>query len=315
MKKRKLIVLLIVLLCLCILGALVSVGYLIWDQTVERDRHQILEDLRDQLKNPVTVEIDTVTETEAVIETETAETEPITAEPPETVKIETLPVETYPPETELVETEPPVTEPAKQQNTQTADTLLDFSYMWKTNSDICAWIEIDGTMVNYPILQSPTDDEKYLTTAFDGSYYIGGSLFTQATYNSKDFNDPVTIVYGHTMRSGALFGQLQPIYSTSSGFASHSEIKLYLPGEIRHYTVFAAVPYSNMHILAAYDFSNEKWYRQFFDSIMDTRAFGAQFNPQITPEPTDRVLILSTCLNEDSTKRFLVMAIYQEDIG
>ena len=159
-----------------------------------------------------------------------------------------------------------------------------------------------------------TNDNKYLNTAFDGSYYIGGSLFTQATYNNKDFNDPVTVIYGHTMRSGALFGQLQSTYSSSSGFSEHSIIKLYLPNEVRYYTVFAAVPYSNTHILAAYDFSKEYWYNQFFDSIRDVRVFGAQHNKKIVPTPGDRVIILSTCLNEDSNQRYLVMAIHHDDI-
>ena len=164
------------------------------------------------------------------------------------------------------------------------------------------------------MLQSATNDEKYLTTAYNGSYYIGGSLFTQATYNSSDFNDPVTVIYGHTMPDGTLFGQLQSVYTNSWTFSSCSDIKLYVPGEVRHYKVFAAVPYSNIHIMYSYDFSQEYWYNLFFKHVLDTRTLGANFDTESTPEFSDRVLILSTCINEDSTKRFLVMAVLVDDL-
>jgi len=305
MKKR----ILILLMCLCIVGAVVLICEIAWIHNDRENQHDDLESLRDQLKQYQTMED---TDSSSVKPSVDIETEaPVVPEADETISEETtIPesteTETEPPETE---TEAPETEPVKP-----IEALLDFESMWKINTDICAWIEIDGTLINYPILQNPVNDNKYLNTGLNGSYYIGGSLFTQATYNSNDFNDPVTVVYGHTMRAGTLFGQLQSTYSSSQGFKDHSEIKLYLPDEVRYYTVFAAVPYSSMHILDAYDFSNAYWYENFFDGVMDIREFGAQFNENITPEPGDRVIVLSTCLNEDSTKRFLVMAIYQDDM-
>lgn len=275
MKKR----ILILLMCLCIVGAVVLICEVAWIHNDRENQQDDIELLRDQLK-----QYQTAADTEEIIPKET--------------------------ENESPETITPETEPVK-----IPEASLDFQAMWETNPDICAWIEIEGTKVDYPVLQSPTDDNKYLTTAVDGHYYIGGSLFTQATYNSDNFNDPVTVIYGHTMRAGTLFGQLQSTYSSSKGFEDHSEIKLYLPNEVRYYTVFAAVPYSSMHILDAYDFSNAYWYENFFDGVIDIREYGAQFNENITPDTGDRVIILSTCLNEDSTKRYLVMAIYQDDIN
>lgn len=296
-------------MCLCVIGIIVCIGFSAWNYTIKKDQQEILEDLRDHLKEQA---METVTHS-------------VTEEPPMTEETESAPVQTealttevIPPETEAVttavQTTAAVTEPPKQKPDKKEDALLDFSYMYMTNPDIYAWIEIEGTKVNYPILQNRGNDDKYLNTAIDGSYYIGGSLFTQASYNKRDFNDPVTIIYGHTMRSGTLFGQLQSTYSAKDSFAAHSRIKLYLPGELRYYTVFAAVPYSSMHILDAYDFKNPYWYNQFFRGVSKIRDFGAQFNRDIVPKPGDRVIILSTCLNEDSTKRFLVLAVLQDDI-
>lgn len=283
--------LLILLGCLCFALAAVLIGSVIYKKADDSNKLDDIDDIRDQLKVYQTTDAPD-TEEQTTADEMTDEVTYDSEEAEESTEDESTSAET--------ESVPKVS--------------LDFNSMWETNKDICAWIEIDGTKVDYPVLQSKEDDSKYLTTAADGSYYIGGSLFTESKYNSSDFNDPVTIIYGHTMKSGALFGQLQKVYSSESGFASHSEIKLYLPNEVRSYTVFAAVPYSNMHILDAYDFSNRYWYKSFFEDVFETRAFGTQFNSEISPEHGDRVIILSTCLNEDRTKRFLVMAINQDDI-
>ena len=267
----------IVLMCLCILsvGAVIALK-ISYDRTIEKGEDEF-ESALDSLKVFSTEKPDTPMDSiTAPVDTE------ITAEPEET---------------------------------QPETSVLDFSSLYDINPDIYAWIEIEGTKVDYPVLQSPDNDDKYLNTAYDGSRYIGGAIFTQAGYNSNDFNDPVTAIYGHTMASGTLFGQLQKIYSSKDGFDSHSEILLYLPDETRYYDVFAAVPFESIHIMYNYDFTSEYWYENFFNRVFDVRSFGANFNEELRPQYGDRVIILSTCLNEDSSKRFLVMAVNRDDIA
>lgn len=312
MKKRY-----ILFACLFFITAAVLLVGALCSRTDREVQQEEVESLRDQLKVFQTDTTESLPEADAA-EQETEESwiqETVAEDSPAVDETEEVPAETepIPVETDPVETTETTLPETEKQKVPVSS--LDFQSMWKINPDICAWIEIEGTKVDYPVLQSPTDDEKYLTTAMDGSYYIGGSIFTQATYNNRDFNDPVTLIYGHTMRSGTLFGQLQSTYTSASGFSECSEIKLYLPEEVRTYTVFAAVPYSNIHIPATYDFSKEYWFDNFFDSIFRIRELGVQFNRDIEPEYGDRVIILSTCMNEDSTKRYLVMAICQDDIG
>lgn len=336
MRKRKYLWVLYIVLFLIVLGIGICV-FILGKQEQTTATADDLEQLKNQLK--VYVPVETESEPEPVIEPESV---PESVNPPETEVLEeqqesaavqeseVIETEEITESEEIIETEETITETEPEtiisiesegeesevlpQSTPETNMTIDFERIWEVNPDVHAWIEIAGTKVDYPVLQSATDDNKYLTTALEGSYYIGGSLFTQATYNNKDFNDPVTVVYGHTMRSGTLFGQLQEIYTSQSKFKEYSEITLYLPDEVRKYTVFAAVPYSNAHILATYDFSKKYWFNNFIDGISDIREFGAQFNRDIEPEYGDRILILSTCLNEDSTRRFLVMAIYQGDI-
>lgn len=186
---------------------------------------------------------------------------------------------------------------------------IDFAALQTTNPDICAWLTIPGTNVDYPVLQNPTDDEMYLYTAGDGSEAVCGAIFTQATYNAVDFSDPVTVVYGNAMWDGTMFGSLQSTYSGMTGTEDFATISLHLPEETRTYTVFAAVPYDDTHIAYAYDFTDAYWYDNFFANVAKIRSIGAYHNADVMPQFGDQVIILSTSLQEDDDGRYLVMAV------
>ncbi len=302
---KKLYIILAVICVLCVIACLLLNA---WYQALMKDDGQALESKRDEIKEflpPVTD-----TPVTAPPETEPPETTPPETEPSDSSDTTDAP-DTDAPITTAPETEPPETEPSETEPYP----LLNFEKLWQTNPEIIAWLDIEGTYIDYPVLQSPDNDKKYLNRAYDGSWYVGGALFTEATYNSTDFNDPVTIIYGHTMPWSILFGSLEQNYSDARAFERNSDITLYLPGETRHYTVFAAVPFSKMHVLDTYDFSSRYLFNMFFKQVGKVREIGANFNRDAFPEWGDRVLILSVCLNEDSTRRYLVMAVLNEDLA
>lgn len=176
------------------------------------------------------------------------------------------------------------------------------------NKDVCAWLEIPGTQISYPVLQHPQDDAFYLTHNELGQEDANGALYTEAKYNAADFSDPLTVIYGHRMNSGAMFGTLQKEYSGPASFEAHRRVLLHLPDETLEYTVFAAVPYNRVHILHYYDFSWYRVFRLFFDDVFATRSLIAITDAQARPEFGQRVLVLSTCVPGDKSQRFLVMA-------
>ena len=183
---------------------------------------------------------------------------------------------------------------------------INFAKLWKENPDVCGWLEIPGTDITYPVLQNAEDDTLYLYHNIDKVYDVNGSLFTEHEYNSSDFSDPVTIIYGHHMKSGAMFGNLQRLYTDQ--FDELREIVMYLPEEELHYQVFAAVPYSNQHILYHYDgFQMVGDLESFAKSVFSVRAIGATVDDTVSVKEGDRLLILSTCLQGDNTCRFLVI--------
>ena len=186
---------------------------------------------------------------------------------------------------------------------------IDFDTLRSVNPDIYGWIRIDNTNVDYPVVQRRSDDEFYLTHNSDGEEAPQGAIFSEGEYNGRDFTDPVTILYGHNMKSGAMFGQMQKSYSDSAFFEEDNHILVFTPDEELEYGVFAVVPYGNEHILYYHDFSNERVFTAFFDSVFGIRDLRARFNSEYSPVPGDRVLILSTCLSGNLvSQRFLVMA-------
>lgn len=237
---------------------------------------------------------------------------------PKTVETElSEPVEAASPSPEPTPTPTPAPTAVEEQATPTPEPTptptpyispIDFESLQRKNSDIYAWLEIDDTNISYPIVQDPDDETFYLNHNSDRAYSANGAIFSEAIYNRTDLTDPVTILYGHHMRDGAMFGKLQQYYSDASFFADHGIIRVYTPEATLEYGVFAAIPYSSSHILYYNDFTDPEVFETFFDAIFNVRELGANFNEEYAPAVGDRVLILSTCLIGNNTRRFLVMA-------
>ena len=188
---------------------------------------------------------------------------------------------------------------------------VDFEKLKEACPDAYAWLSIPGTDISYPLVQSKTDDTYYLKRSASGVSDASGALFTEHTYNSDDMNDPVTVVYGHKMRAGTMFGSLQEEYSKR--FDEIKKIIIYMPDKCLKYEAFAAIPYGDQHLLSTFDFEKSGEFKTFFDDILMTRRMGATIDTgaKAKPEyimPGDKVLVLSTCTYEYDADRFLVMA-------
>ena len=241
----------------------------------------------------------------AVVETELYSA----ATPPPTAAPTLIPASEAPAETpKPTETPEPTETPIPTPSPTPYISPIDFESLRSLNPDIYGWLTIDDTNIDYPVVQSSSSNTYYLTHNSDRSYSANGAIFSELSYNSGDFSDPVTILYGHHMSSGAMFGKLQQYFTNNTFFSEHPILHVYTPDALLEFGVFAAVPYSSTHILRAYDFEDEADYTSFVDGVMRTRDLNARFREEYTPEPGDRILILSTCLAGNNTRRFLVLA-------
>ena len=175
-----------------------------------------------------------------------------------------------------------------------------------TKAHAAAWIEIPGASFSQPVMRHDSDDSFYASHDAAGAESEYGTLYIQAGYNAGNFSDPVTVIYGSSKKEGAPLRNLQETFS--GRFEECSEILLHTPGETLRYEVFAAVPYSSIHILHYFDFRVERRYNGFFDSVYSTRLLGMHLNEEKRPMFGDRVLILSTGIRGDNMQRYLVMA-------
>ena len=94
----------------------------------------------------------------------------------------------------------------------------DFDELLAENPDTVAWISLDGTHIDHPVVQGK-DNFEYLDKGFSGEYYAGGTLFLDCK-NRKDFSDRYSIIHGHHMAGGAMFGDLEK-YLDRSFFTEH----------------------------------------------------------------------------------------------
>lgn len=150
----------------------------------------------------------------------------------------------------------PVTEPEPEEIQEPEEIIpeeepleipVDFAALQEQNPDVYAWIRIPGTNVDYPILQSADDNGYYLTHTIDHEKKTEGAIYTE-DYNSKDFEDPNTVIYGHNMKNGSMFRTLHN-YEDRSFFDENREVWIYLPDRILEYRIFAAYVYDNRHLL------------------------------------------------------------------
>lgn len=184
---------------------------------------------------------------------------------------------------------------------------IDFKTAQTDNKDICGWIQVPGIdVIDYPILQSDaeTDDNFYLDHDSNGNYRDYGSIYIQKL-NHNDFSDPNTLIYGHDMLNGSMFGELRK-FRDKEFFDSHREIYIYTPGHILKYEIVSAFVYDNRHIMNSFNFSDADERQEFFDTCVNPTSFTKNVIEGAKLESDDKIITLSTCTG-DPSQRYLVV--------
>lgn len=178
-----------------------------------------------------------------------------------------------------------------------------------TNPHIYAWIYIPGTKVNYPVLQHPSDDAYYLNYNIDGTKGYPGCIYSEKTYNEKTFSDANTVLYGHNMKNGTMFGSLHK-YEDEDFFYENRYIYVYTEERLLVYKIFAAYEHSNEHLLYNHSFDNAMIFYQYFEKVKAERNMHRIFDEdvELTGEG-QHIITLSTCINNQPNKRYLVQGV------
>ena len=183
---------------------------------------------------------------------------------------------------------------------------LDWDALHEENEDIYAWIYVPNTTVDYPVLQHPTDNSYYLNYNIDGSKGYPGCIYTE-DYNSKDFTDINTVLYGHNLKDKTMFSSLHN-FEDDDLFNQDNYIFIYTEDYVYVYQIFAAYEYESLHLLVNFDYTNEYVYQDYLDSIFENttgRESNVRQDVEVTTE--DKIITLSTCTSDhNSSYRYLV---------
>ena len=184
-----------------------------------------------------------------------------------------------------------------------ADALaaMDFAALREVNPDILGWILIPNTRVSYPFLQG-TDNDYYLRRTWRKGSSAVGAIFVEAG-NSGDLTDFNTIIYGHNMNNGSMFGSLKK-YKSQDYFRQHPYIYLTTDAGSARYEIFAAYEAATDSETYRLGFGSESAKQAFLDdcagrSVIDTG---------VTPQVWDRIITLSTCTGRGHETRWVVQA-------
>lgn len=174
--------------------------------------------------------------------------------------------------------------------------------LFEKNSDCIGWICIPNTAVDYPVMHTPENNEKYLRKNFDGEYSSSGVPFLQSNNTLTSDN---LIIYGHNMKNGTMFSDITK-YRNDTYCAEHPTIELETRCGLKLYTVFAVVQVKNNN--AWYQFitaNDEEDYKNRIKMISETAlyTFGA------SPQYGQQLLTLSTCYGNSKSDRLIVIAV------
>lgn len=176
---------------------------------------------------------------------------------------------------------------------------IDFTQLLSVNSDIVGWLRIRALDISYPVVQGK-DDDYYLHRTFEKTDNFAGCLFVNS-YNMGDFTDQNTIIYGHNMKNGSMFGKLKN-FNDPEVFKKSRYFWIFTPDFIYQYRIFSASVVDKTGLTYQISFTDDEFdqfiSRAYSNSVVD--------NQDVTVTKEDRIVTLSTCTGDDST-RFVVM--------
>jgi sortase B len=174
--------------------------------------------------------------------------------------------------------------------------------MQKINKDVCAWLTVDDTNIDYPVVQGETNMD-YLNWAVDKSFSLSGSLFLDYR-NANDFSDRYSLIYGHRMEGEVMFGEI-PDFLESDYFKSHTTGTIFTTEHTYYIKWFACVEtdaYDKMiYNLTVY--SDKKSMTKLL-SYLEKSA--TQYR-DIDVSASDKLIALSTCADTTTDGRVILI--------
>ena len=182
---------------------------------------------------------------------------------------------------------------------------VDFIALAEINPDIVGWITIEGTEVNYPVVQG-NDNQYYLKHLFSGEYNSSGCIFLDSRV-ADDFSDRHNILYGHHMKNGTMFSGLDQ-YKKQEFYDEHPYALLMTPDGNYRVDFFAGYVASVEDNAWNMGFGSDAEFEAWLEEARDRSLIESD----VSVAATDRILTLSTCSYEFSNARFVLLGVLSQ---
>ena len=185
-----------------------------------------------------------------------------------------------------------------------AEDNLSLEELMALNPETRGWLTIDGTHIDYPVVQGE-DDMKYVNTDIYGEFSLSGAIFLSCI-NSPDFSDHYNLMYGHHMDNGGMFGDVMEFVETDH-FQSHETGTLYLPHKTYGITLFACIQ-ADAYDRIIYTPGKECDMQVLLDYL---KAESEQYR-DIGVTAEDRIVGMSTCVDATTNGRMILFGRLEE---
>jgi sortase B len=182
---------------------------------------------------------------------------------------------------------------------------LSFWELQRINPEVCAWLTVYGTNIDYPLCQAtPETEDKYLTTDAKGEYSLSGALFIDVA-DAADFSDFSTIVYGHHMENEVMFGGITN-FAQKEYFDEHQYGNLYAANRdygLEFFCFLDADAYDRSIYRHAFSNASD---REGYLNLLHERARNWRDGMEVGTD--DRIVLLSTCSAGYTNAREILVA-------
>lgn len=202
---------------------------------------------------------------------------------------------------------PPADEPQETEPPQPEQTAFEkYAAVYEQNSDFVGWISIEGTNIDYPVMQTVDNPNYYLKRSFEKQYSDYGVPYVQENCDLGLSDN--CVIYGHHMNNGSMFADLCK-YADEDFYREHKTIRFDTLSGFGEYEVVAAfktVAYSEQGF-KYYHFVNAEDENAFNEYISQCKEL-ALYDTGVTAEYGDRLITLSTCEYSRQNGRMVVVA-------
>jgi sortase B len=173
----------------------------------------------------------------------------------------------------------------------------------KINKDVCAWLTVDDTNIDYPVLQGESN-LYYLNKALDKSFSLSGSIFLDYR-NANDFTDPYSLIYGHHMAGEVMFGEI-PYFLESDYFQSHTTGTVFTTEHTYYIQWFACVK-TDAYDAMIFDPTGYTDRDSMTGLLKYIKKTATQYRDDIKVSASDRLIALSTCADTTTNGRVILI--------